>query len=129
MNSRPDCADDAERREEAGVPGAVALRTVRRGLADPDELAYYLPFALNNTSLAEIVRAIGARWTVEHVFHLAERHVGLDQCEAHFWTGWHRDATRAALVTSNAGHRALDRKRSLEAYATPSTDNSADVRA
>jgi SRSO17 transposase len=78
--------------------GWVHLLVIRRDLADPDERAYYLVFAPFDTTLAEIVRAIGARWTIEDVFKLAKRQVGLDQYEVRSWTGWHRHATLALLA-------------------------------
>ena len=71
---------------------------VRRDLTDPDERAYYLVFAPIGTPLTEIVRAIGARWTIEDVFKLAKRQVGLDQYEVRSWTGWHRHTTLALLA-------------------------------
>ena len=55
-------------------------------------------FAPTDTTLAEIVRAIGARWTIEDIFKLAKRQVGLDQYEVRSWTGWHRHATLALLA-------------------------------
>ena len=47
--------------------GWVHALVIRRDLSDPDALAYYLVFAPTDTPLAEIVRAIGARWTIEIV--------------------------------------------------------------
>ena len=89
----------------AGVPLRPGLRrgwvhalVIRRDLTDPDERACYLVFAPTDTTLAEIVRAIGARWTIEDVFKLAKRQVGLDQYEVRSWTGWHRHATLALLA-------------------------------
>jgi SRSO17 transposase len=79
-------------------PGWVHALVVRRDPADPDELAYYLVFAPTGAPLAEIVRAIGARWTIEDVFKLAKRQVGLDQYEVRSWTGWHRHVTLALLA-------------------------------
>jgi hypothetical protein len=52
-------------------------------VADPDERAYYLVFAPTDTTLAEIVRAIGARWTIE-------------TCQAHYPHTWHVAAGLAA---------------------------------
>ena len=78
--------------------GWVHALVVRRDLADPDERAYYLVFAPAGTPLAEVVRALGARWTIEDVFKLAKRQVGLDQYEARSWTGWHRHTTLALLA-------------------------------
>jgi SRSO17 transposase len=78
--------------------GWVHALVVRRDLHDPTERAYYLVFAPTETSLTEIVRAIGAGWTIEDVFKLAKRQVGLDQYEVRSWTGWHRHVTLALLA-------------------------------
>jgi hypothetical protein len=78
--------------------GWVHALVVRRDPDDPDQRAYYLVFAPTDTPLGEIVRAIGARWTIEDVFKLAKRQVGLDQYEARSWTGWHRHTTLALLA-------------------------------
>jgi SRSO17 transposase len=80
------------------LDGWVHAVVIRRDLADPDQVAYYLVFAPTDTPLAEIVRAIGARWTIEDVFKLAKRQVGLDQYEVRSWTGWHRHTTLALLA-------------------------------
>ena len=71
---------------------------IRRGISDPDELAYYLVYAPTDTPLVEIVRAICARWTIEEVFELAKQRVGLDEYEVRSWTGWHRHVTLAVLA-------------------------------
>jgi SRSO17 transposase len=78
--------------------GWVHAVVIRRDLSAPDELAYYLVYAPTDTPLAEIVRAIGARWTIEDVFKLAKRQVGLDQYEVRSWAGWHRHTTLALLA-------------------------------
>jgi SRSO17 transposase len=78
--------------------GWVHALVIRRDLHDPTERAYYLVFAPTDAPLAAIVRAIGARWTIEDVFKLAKRQVGLDQYEVRSWTGWHRHVTLALLA-------------------------------
>jgi SRSO17 transposase len=78
--------------------GWLHALVIRRDLDDPAERAYYLVFAPTDTPLAAIVRAIGARWTIEDVFKLAKRQVGLDQYEVRSWTGWHRHTTLALLA-------------------------------
>jgi SRSO17 transposase len=78
--------------------GWLHALVVRRNLDDPDERAYSLVFTPTDTTLGEIVRAIGARWTIEDVFKLAKRQVGLDQYEVRSWTGWHRHTTLALLA-------------------------------
>jgi SRSO17 transposase len=105
---RLSCGDGAQGErlyDWAHVPLRPALRdgwvhalVVRRDRTDPDELAYFLVYAPDGAPLAEIVRAIGARWTVEDVFKLAKGQVGLDHYEVRSWTGWHRHTTLALLA-------------------------------
>lgn len=82
----------------AVVAGWVHALVVRRSISDPDEVAYYLVYAPTDTPLAAIVRAIGARWTIEEVFELAKQQVGLDEYQVRSWTGWHRHMTLALLA-------------------------------
>ena len=82
----------------AMADGWLHALVVRRSISDPDELAYYLVYAPTDTPLTAIVRAIGARWTIEEVFELAKQRVGLDEYEVRSWTGWHRHTTLALLA-------------------------------
>ena len=89
----------------AAVPLRPALRDgwvhallVRRRPERPDELAYYLVYAPADAPLAEIVRAAGARWTIDDLFKLAKGQVGLDHYEVRGWQGWHRHVTLALLA-------------------------------
>ena len=82
----------------AMADGWVHALVVRRSISDPDELAYYLVYAPTDTPVTAIVRAIGARWTIEEVFELAKQRVGLDEYEVRSWTGWHRHTTLALLA-------------------------------
>ena len=71
---------------------------IRRSLTDPDELTFYLTHAPEGTTLAELVRVAGSRWTVEACFEAAKGEVGLDEYEVRAWTGWHRHVTLAMLA-------------------------------
>ncbi len=71
---------------------------IRRKIGQPEELAFYLTLAPTVTSLAELVRVAGTRWTVEACFEAAKGEVGLDQYEVRSWTGWHRHVTLAMLA-------------------------------
>jgi SRSO17 transposase len=82
----------------AMTEGWVHALVVRRSISDPDELAYYLVYMPTDTPVTAIVRAIGARWTIEEVFELAKQRVGLDEYEVRSWTGWHRHTTLALLA-------------------------------
>ena len=71
---------------------------VRRHPRRPDEVAFYLVYAPTGTALEEVVRAAGARWTIEDTFKQAKGLVGLDHYEVRSWRGWHRHVTLALLA-------------------------------
>jgi SRSO17 transposase len=68
---------------------------IRRNRKDPTDRAYYVVFAPRETTLADLARVAGQRWTIEECFQTAKGEVGLDHCEARSWHGWHRHATLA----------------------------------
>lgn len=80
------------------LEGWVHALLVRRHPERPEELAYYLVYAPTDTPLAEIVRAAGARWTIDDLFKLAKGQVGLDHYEVRSWQGWYRHITLALLA-------------------------------
>jgi SRSO17 transposase len=71
---------------------------VRRSLSDPADLAFYRVFAPADTSLAEMARVAGARWSIEEGFERAKGEVGLDQYEVRRWDGWYRHITLCLLA-------------------------------
>jgi len=71
---------------------------VRRSLSDPSELATYVGFAPENTSLEAMVRVAGHRWAIEICLEEAKGEVGLDEYEVRSWTGWHRHVTLSCLA-------------------------------
>ena len=89
--------------EIAGVEkaGWKSWLVVRRSLASgskPAELAYVLVFAPSGTTLAEMVSAIGSRWTIEQCFEEAKGQVGLDEYEVRSFHGWYRHITLSMLA-------------------------------
>ena len=71
---------------------------IRRSLGEKQELAFYLTSAPPGTTLADLIRVAGTRWTIEECFEAAKGEVGLDQYEVRSWTGWHRHITLAMLA-------------------------------
>jgi SRSO17 transposase len=81
------------------APGWHKGLLVRRKIAKPEELTFYLTHAPEATALADLVRVAGTRWTIEACcFEAAKGEVGLDQYEVRSWTGWHRHVTLALLA-------------------------------
>jgi SRSO17 transposase len=85
-------------------PGWCRWLLVRRSLSDPTDLTAYVVFAPQVTTLPEVVRVAGSRWTIECGFEEAKGEVGLDHYEVRSWIGWYRHITLAmwalALLTS-----------------------------
>src|ERR1019366_4619185 len=71
---------------------------IRRSRKDKADCAYYVVFAPSNTSLADLARVAGRRWTIEECFQSAKGEVGLDHCEARGWHVWHLQATFPMLA-------------------------------
>jgi SRSO17 transposase len=71
---------------------------VRRSVANPDELAFYRVFAPAETSLPEMARVAGTRWSIEEGFERAKGEVGLDQYEVRRYNAWYRHITLCLLA-------------------------------
>jgi SRSO17 transposase len=71
---------------------------VRRNIAQPEELAYYVVFCPVGTALQELVQVAGTRWTIEESFAITKDEVGLDEYEVRRWAGWYRHITLALLA-------------------------------
>ena len=61
---------------------------VRRSLSEPTDLTAYVVFAPPATTLEEVVRVAGRRWTVERGFEAAKGEVGREQYDVRSWTAW-----------------------------------------
>jgi SRSO17 transposase len=90
---------------------------VRRGVAAPQGLAYYLCAGPPRTGVAELACAAGARWAVEECIEAAKGEVGLDHYEVRSWVGWYRHVTLAlfahavlAVIRSRAARPARPQK-------------------
>jgi SRSO17 transposase len=71
---------------------------VRRSIADPEDLAYFVVFGPAGLRLVDLARVAGRRWLVEECFEVAKQEVGLADYEVRSWRGWHRHVTIAMLA-------------------------------
>jgi hypothetical protein len=70
---------------------------VRRRISDPREVTADSACGRARTTLADLVRVAGTRWTVEESIQTAKGEVGLDHYEVRSWTGWYRHMTLARI--------------------------------
>ena len=96
-----------------GVPGKGYWLLARRRIARPEELAYYVCFGPADTTLEDLVRVAGTRWTIEECFEEAKGQVGLDQYEVRKWEGWYRHIILAMLAHA---YLAVVRRRANECF-------------
>ena len=80
------------------APAGEHWLLVRRSIADPADLAYFVVFAPAGLRLLDLARAAGRRWLVEECFEAAKQEVGLADYEVRSWRGWHRHVTLAMLA-------------------------------
>ena len=71
----------------AGLPDQEVWLVLRRNLADPTEIKYYLSNAPADIDPAELVRISGMRWPVEIIFRAGKVEVGFDHYELRSWVG------------------------------------------
>ncbi len=89
-----------------GLPGPRLWLVIRRNVADPSEVKFYLSNAPRDIGLAELVRISGMRWPIETTFEESKGEVGLDQYETRSWLGWQHH-----MVLSFVAHHFLVRLR------------------
>jgi len=71
---------------------------VRRSLSDPTDLASYVCSGPQDTTVEEVVRVAGVRWTIAECLEAAKGEVGLDHDAVRRWVGWYRHVTLAFLA-------------------------------
>jgi SRSO17 transposase len=71
---------------------------VRRSRKNPKDLAYYVVFGPDQTTLTTLARVAGRRWAIEECFETAKQEVGLADYEVRSWHGWYRHITLAMLA-------------------------------
>ncbi len=74
----------------AGCPWRRRWLVVRGRLSDPTDLPASVVFAPQETTVANVVRVAGTRWTMERRVEAAMEEVGLDEDKVRRWTGWSR---------------------------------------
>ncbi len=66
---------------------------IRRDVADPTEVAFFIGGGSPGTTLDTLARVAGSRWSIEECFEIAKGECGLGHYEVRGWAGWHRHVT------------------------------------
>lgn len=83
--------------------GSARWLLARRSIATPEEVTFYRVFAPPATTLLEVVRVAGSRWSIEVGFEQAKNEAGLDEYEVRSYVGWYRHVTLALLAHALLG--------------------------
>jgi SRSO17 transposase len=81
-------------------PGAGHWLLIRRSISDPTELAYYICFGPEDTSIEELIRVAGSRWAVEECFQAAKNETGLDHYQVRGYSAWYRHITLSMAASA-----------------------------
>lgn len=95
--------------DEAPADGFEHTLMIRRSVADPSEVAYFLVHAPAATATNTMVAVAGIRWRIEECNEQGKDLIGLDQHQVRTWTAFHHHvavcmfahafaATRKALL-------------------------------
>jgi len=96
-----------------GLPGPDVWLIIRRNVANPTEIKFYLSNAPADVPWSALVRLSGMRWPIETIFEEGKGEVGLDHYQTRSWLGWLHH-----MVLSFLAHHFLVRLRvKLKTYA------------
>jgi SRSO17 transposase len=82
--------DWAFRSLPCSIPGWERGLLIRRGIADPTDIAFFSTFKPVATPWEKLVSVAGARWNIETGFQQTKGEVGLADYEVRTYTGWYR---------------------------------------
>ncbi|WP_435824334.1 IS701 family transposase [Microbispora amethystogenes] len=85
-------------KDQAPAPGYGHTLLIRRSVADPDEIEFFLAHARVGTPISELIRIAGTRWKIEENNEQGKDLLGLTQYQVRKWTPWHRHVTTAMLA-------------------------------
>jgi len=81
-----------------GLPGPRVWLIIRRNVADPSDVRFYLSNAPETTTEVELARMLGMRWPVELTFEQGKGEVGMEDYEVRSWQGWHHHMVMVMLA-------------------------------
>lgn len=99
-------------------PGKGHWLLARRSLTDPTDIAHYVCFAAEHTTLRELAGVAASRWAVEECFQVAKNETGLDHHQVRGYRAWYRHITlsMAALAFLVRLRQAVQKRGSEHAW-------------
>ncbi len=92
--------------EEPPAAGFCHTLLIRRGVADPTEVAYFLAHAPEATPVNTMISVAGTRWRIEECNEQGKDLIGLDQHQVRTWTAFHHHVAVAMFAHAFAATRA-----------------------
>lgn len=71
---------------------------VRRSIAKPKDIEYFLVHAPECTTVSEMITTAGVRWRIEDCNAETKDSLGLDEYQVRKWIPWHRHITMCVLA-------------------------------
>ncbi len=85
-------------KDQDPAPGHAHTLLMRRSVADPGEIEFFLAHALEGTAISELIRIAGMRSKIEENNEHGKDLLGLTQYQVRKWTPWHRHVTTVMLA-------------------------------
>jgi SRSO17 transposase len=109
--------------DERPADGFAHTLLIRRSIADPDEVTYFLAHARQPTPAAVLIRIAGTRWKIEENNEQGKDLIGIDQTQVRTWTAWHHTITACmfahAFLAAQRANLPHDTATSTETGDTP----------
>ena len=83
---------------DAHQPDREVWLVIRRNVADPSEVKFYLSNAPADIARTELVRVSGMRWPIESIFEESKGEIGFDHYETRSWRGWQHHMLLVSLA-------------------------------
>ena len=112
--------------DEPPADGFTHTLLIRRSVADPSEIGYFLAHTPANTPTRDMVTVAGIRWRIEECNEQGKDLIGLDQHQVRTWTSFHHHV----VVAMSAHAFAATRRARLQRQSPPestSDDASTDT--
>ena len=85
-------------KDQPPADGHAHTLLIRRSVADPSEIEFFLAHAPDPTPIPELIAVAGMRWKIEENNGQGKDLLGLDQYQVRKWTPWHRHVSACMLA-------------------------------